>query len=203
MARDLERLLAEVQEARAGFEARLDDVGIAKDEYYSAVRRLNAAGMPLREIAEALGLSHQRVHQMIGETEGKKRLRRAITKAARAGGAAVICLGLAGGGWLAARTFDTDPGDGPREARDGISQTPEEGTHPSSRLPVASGEGSELRESIRLAFGDLEALAQALDEQLPKRIDPQFDFAASDAIEMLERALEAEASGLLGPETDE
>jgi hypothetical protein len=39
----------------------------AKVEYHQAIRRLHAAGGSLREIAEALRLSHQRVHQIIDE----------------------------------------------------------------------------------------------------------------------------------------
>ena len=36
----------------------------AKVDYHQAIRRLHTAGGSLREIAEALGLSHQRVHQI-------------------------------------------------------------------------------------------------------------------------------------------
>jgi len=39
----------------------------AKVDYHQAIRRLHAAGGSLREIAEELGLSHQRVHQIIDE----------------------------------------------------------------------------------------------------------------------------------------
>ncbi len=39
----------------------------AKADYHQAIRRLHAAGGSLREIAEALGLSHQRVHQIVEE----------------------------------------------------------------------------------------------------------------------------------------
>jgi hypothetical protein len=39
----------------------------ARADYHHAIRRLHAAGGSLREIAEALGLSHQRVHQIIDE----------------------------------------------------------------------------------------------------------------------------------------
>ena len=38
---------------------------LARAEYYAAVRRLNLAGAPLREIAQALSLSHQRVQQIV------------------------------------------------------------------------------------------------------------------------------------------
>ena len=39
----------------------------AKVDYHQAIRRLHAAGGSLREIAEALRMSHQRVHQIIDE----------------------------------------------------------------------------------------------------------------------------------------
>ena len=39
----------------------------ARADYHLAIRRLQAAGGSLREIAEALRLSHQRVHQIIEE----------------------------------------------------------------------------------------------------------------------------------------
>ena len=39
----------------------------AKVDYHQAIRRLHAAGGSLREIAEALRLSHQRVHQIVDE----------------------------------------------------------------------------------------------------------------------------------------
>jgi hypothetical protein len=39
----------------------------ARADYHHAIRRLQAAGGSLREIAEAMHLSHQRVHQIVGE----------------------------------------------------------------------------------------------------------------------------------------
>jgi hypothetical protein len=48
----------------------------AKVAYHQAIRRLHAAGGSLREIAEALGLSHQRVHQIIDEAAEPTRRRR-------------------------------------------------------------------------------------------------------------------------------
>ena len=42
----------------------------ARGDYYSAVRTLHLAGAPLREIAAALGLSHQRVQQMVQAAGG-------------------------------------------------------------------------------------------------------------------------------------
>jgi hypothetical protein len=43
---------------------------LAKSDYYSAIRRLHLAGATLREIGEALGLSHQRVQQIVDEAGG-------------------------------------------------------------------------------------------------------------------------------------
>jgi hypothetical protein len=45
----------------------------AKVNYHQAIRRLHAAGGSLREIAEALRMSHQRVHQIIDETAEPRR----------------------------------------------------------------------------------------------------------------------------------
>jgi Clp amino terminal domain, pathogenicity island component len=42
----------------------------ARADYNHAIRRLHAEGGSLREIAENLGLSHQRVHQIVEEGEG-------------------------------------------------------------------------------------------------------------------------------------
>lgn len=41
------------------------DAEVARADFHRAVRRLQLAGGSLREIAEALGLSHQRVHQIV------------------------------------------------------------------------------------------------------------------------------------------
>lgn len=43
---------------------------LARAEYHTAVRRLHLAGASLREIAEALNLSHQRVHQIVEGSGG-------------------------------------------------------------------------------------------------------------------------------------
>jgi hypothetical protein len=47
----------------------------AKVDYHQAIHRLHAAGGSLREIAEALGMSHQRVHQIIDEAAEPTRRR--------------------------------------------------------------------------------------------------------------------------------
>jgi len=43
---------------------------LARAEYHAAVRRLHLAGGSLREIAEALGMSHQRVQQIVDAAGG-------------------------------------------------------------------------------------------------------------------------------------
>jgi hypothetical protein len=47
----------------------------AKVDYHQAIRRLHAAGGSLREIAEALHMSHQRVHQILDEAAEPTRRR--------------------------------------------------------------------------------------------------------------------------------
>jgi predicted transcriptional regulator len=42
---------------------------LARSDFHHAIRRLHAAGATMREIATAFGLSHQRVHQIVGEDE--------------------------------------------------------------------------------------------------------------------------------------
>ena len=68
-----------LSQARAA-EARVIDAeqaaDIARAEFHGAMRRLQLAGASLREIAEALGLSHQRVHQIVAAAGGSRRWRR-------------------------------------------------------------------------------------------------------------------------------
>jgi ribosomal protein S14 len=70
-----ERLLAEASAAAARVTESEDRLEGAKAEYRRAVRRLHLAGASMREVAEALGISHQRVHQII-EGGGVRRWRR-------------------------------------------------------------------------------------------------------------------------------
>jgi hypothetical protein len=57
-----------------GARDRLDQLGRetdrAKSEFCEAVRQLHASGASLREIADELGLSHQRIHQLVSGTGG-------------------------------------------------------------------------------------------------------------------------------------
>jgi hypothetical protein len=48
---------------------------VARADFHRAVRRLQLAGASLREIAEALGFSHQRVHQIVEAAGGGRRWR--------------------------------------------------------------------------------------------------------------------------------
>ena len=48
---------------------------VARADFHRAVRRLQLAGASLREIAHALGLSHQRVHQIVESAGGSRRWR--------------------------------------------------------------------------------------------------------------------------------
>ena len=43
---------------------------LTRADYHAAVRNLHLAGASLREVAQALGLSHQRVQQMVGAAGG-------------------------------------------------------------------------------------------------------------------------------------
>ena len=67
-----------LREARAARQ-RAVDLQQASDQaqvaYQHTIRRLHAAGASLREIADALGLSYQRVHQIVDVTGGKGALK--------------------------------------------------------------------------------------------------------------------------------
>jgi heterodisulfide reductase subunit A-like polyferredoxin len=73
-------LLKEAREARNRVIDLDYEAERARLSYQHAIRRLHATGGSLRDIAEALGLSHQRVHQIVEGVEGKVAI-----KGARAG----------------------------------------------------------------------------------------------------------------------
>ncbi|WP_219472216.1 ClpX C4-type zinc finger protein [Nonomuraea rhizosphaerae] len=65
-----EGLLGQAEAAGTRWSEAQEHAERAKAEYHHAVRRLHLAGASLREIAEALDLSHQRVHQMVEASGG-------------------------------------------------------------------------------------------------------------------------------------
>jgi ClpX C4-type zinc finger protein len=63
-------LLAKAKAEAARLTEAEREVLLTRADYHTAVRRLHLAGASLREVAEALGLSHQRVQQMVGLAGG-------------------------------------------------------------------------------------------------------------------------------------
>jgi ClpA/ClpB-like protein len=60
-----EKVLDEAREARQRLVDLESQTAHARVDYHHAIKKLHAAGGSLREIAEALELSHQRVHQIV------------------------------------------------------------------------------------------------------------------------------------------
>ena len=60
-----EQILAEAREVRQRLVDLESQTAHARVDYHHAIKKLHAAGGSLREIAEALELSHQRVHQIV------------------------------------------------------------------------------------------------------------------------------------------
>jgi hypothetical protein len=60
-----EKVLAEATEVRRRLVDLESQTAHARVDYHHAIKKLQAAGGSLREIAEALELSHQRVHQIV------------------------------------------------------------------------------------------------------------------------------------------
>jgi hypothetical protein len=63
-----EELLDQARQAREKLLNLQHDSDLAKADYHHTIRRLHFAGGSMREIAEALDLSHQRVHQIVDTT---------------------------------------------------------------------------------------------------------------------------------------
>jgi hypothetical protein len=63
-------LLDKARAAGAGLVEAERRVLTTRADYHTAIRRLHLAGAPLREIAEALSLSHQRVQQIVNLSGG-------------------------------------------------------------------------------------------------------------------------------------
>jgi hypothetical protein len=60
-----ERFLTKARAAGAKLAEAERQAQLARFEYHTVVRRMHLAGASMREIAQALDLSHQRVHQMV------------------------------------------------------------------------------------------------------------------------------------------
>lgn len=63
-------ILAAARDARARMVDRQHELDRARGDFHHEIRRLHASGGSLREISEALGVSHQRVHQIVNEDGG-------------------------------------------------------------------------------------------------------------------------------------
>jgi hypothetical protein len=94
--------LEQVKKLREDYERALDVAESQRAAYHKAVLDLYRGGTPLREIAKELGLSHQRVHQIVsGEPPRRKKLSRA---AAASVGAALVLLAATFGALRIAHT---------------------------------------------------------------------------------------------------
>src|ERR671914_1013260 len=69
------KILGEAKELREKLLDLQHEEERARVDYQHAIRRLHAKGGSLREIADELGLSHQRVHQIVGEEVADPMLR--------------------------------------------------------------------------------------------------------------------------------
>lgn len=85
----------EIRRLRDEYESALDEAEARRADYHLAIQRLHRSGMPLREIAEGLGISHQRVHQIVSGESPKKR-----SRAARATLAASVVMVVGAGGFF-------------------------------------------------------------------------------------------------------
>ena len=63
-------LLESAREAGARLAEAERQALLARADYHTAIRRLHLAGTPLREIAQTLSLSHQRVQQIVSASGG-------------------------------------------------------------------------------------------------------------------------------------
>src|SRR5258708_14630048 len=68
-----EELLAAARQAQEQLIEADHAAEVAKAEFHRAVRRLHLSGASLRELAAALHLSHQRVHQIVETAGGGRR----------------------------------------------------------------------------------------------------------------------------------
>jgi hypothetical protein len=93
---------------RDEYEAALDGAARLRNQYHREIVKLHRSGLSLREIADALGISHQRVHQIVSppEEESKGPPRKATRTVVAS--AVVACL-LAGGAVLFMSNWRPEP----------------------------------------------------------------------------------------------
>lgn len=82
------------RQLREEYESALDEAERQRARYHREILKLHRSGMSLREIAEQLGISHQRVHQIVGVAEEPRRRGRSIVGGA---GVALLLVMIVGG----------------------------------------------------------------------------------------------------------
>lgn len=68
-----------VRRLREEYEEALDDAERRRARYHHAIRKIYMSGVPLREIADGLGVSYQRIHQIVGAEPPSRRKRRGMS----------------------------------------------------------------------------------------------------------------------------
>ncbi|HXF37235.1 MAG TPA: hypothetical protein VNO17_08655 [Actinomycetota bacterium] len=79
-----------IRQLRDEYESALDEAERLRQRYHSEIRKLHRAGASLRDIGEALGMSHQRVHQIVSSRADAVRARRRRAAVAAATSALLI-----------------------------------------------------------------------------------------------------------------
>jgi ATP-dependent Clp protease ATP-binding subunit ClpA len=168
----VDEILRDARQARDRLIAAQHEVDAARADYHHAIRRLCAAGGSMREIAEALGLSHQRVHQIVDEAPplavGRRRLfgggparftrdARAVARAAQAEARALgheqvaaghVLLGLLAVGGAGGRALQA-LGVAPDSVRERLGRGP---GAPRGHLPFAREAKQLLERALREAL---------------------------------------------------
>ena len=90
--------LEQAKKLREEYERALDAAESRRAAYHEAVLELHRSGKPLREIAKELGLSHQRVHQIVsGELPKRRSLGRV---AGGIGGVLILIAAIVAAVWI-------------------------------------------------------------------------------------------------------
>ncbi len=100
--------LERLRDMRDDYEAALDGAARLRDDYHRELVKLHRSGMSLREIAEALGISHQRVHQIVSPRDEETIRPKRKAAGAVVASAIVVCL-IAAGAALFIRSGKSEP----------------------------------------------------------------------------------------------